>query len=114
MAGRGKPARADDLLGGEYAPVSLRVSWGLVSIVCGLAALTARYWAWYLPLDLPWHQRPMVSPVVTLILGLLGLAIAGAVRHRGGMARIGLFLNGTICGILALLAVAVLIWRFMR
>lgn len=115
MLGRGGKAPAgEDLLGGEYSPVVLRPSWGLVSILAGLLALSARYWAWYLPVELPWYQRPLLSPLVTLIFGLIGLAIAWPLRRSGSLARAGLLLNGTICLIMVLLVAGVVAWRMMR
>jgi hypothetical protein len=106
--------RVDDLLGDEYSPIALRPSWSLLSILFALLALSSRYWAWRLPIELgPW-QRPLLAPLATVACSALGLAIAVAIRRQSGLARFALFLNGVICGLILLIIVAILLWWRLR
>ena len=107
--------RGDDLWGGEYATVSFRPSWNAISILCALLALSSRYWAYYLPIELSksWH-RPMLAPFASVGLGLLGLFLALVGRRFGDRGRAGLFLNATICGVCLLLAAGLVLWWTYR
>lgn len=113
--GRGEERLGDEMWGGEYAVVSFRPSWNVVSVICALLALSTRYWVWYLPIETgkSW-QRPMLVPLFSVALGLVGLAIALVGRRFGDQSRAGLFLNGTICAVALLLAAAMMLWWARR
>lgn len=110
-----RPApQPEDLMGGEYSPIALRPSWGLVSMVAALLSLSASQWAWYLPINVPWHLRPLIAPTATLCLAVVGLAIAWPLRRRSGVARAAFFINGIICALLSLMVLAFVAWRLLR
>ncbi len=112
---------------GEYRVVQLRPSWGLLSILIFAYSLPIRYWLNFLP----WHPyqywyRPGYMVLATLGLSALGMATAwfglraarldSSGRKTGRSAsKIGLFLNGTVFGILVLsVGVLMVYWRFFR
>lgn len=108
----------DDFLGSDYAVVQLAPSWGLFSLTFFLAALAAPYWVYELPIAFRhgW-QRPVLVPAATALLALLGFVVAllgRNSRRHPGLARLGLFLNGVICGLLLVLTVALMVWWTWR
>lgn len=114
-AERGEERLGDEMWGGEYAVVSLRPGWNALSVICALLALSTRYWVWYLPIETSrsW-QRPMLVPLFSIGLGLVGLALALVGRRFGDQSRAGLLLNGTICGVALLMALGMTLWWLRR
>lgn len=107
--------RGDELWGGEYAAISFRPSWNAISVICALLALSSRYWAFYLPIELSksWH-RPMLPSIASVSLGIVGLLLALVGRRRGDPGRAGLLLNAIICGVCLVLAATLAIWWTWR
>ncbi|MEM6453683.1 MAG: hypothetical protein AAF772_01175 [Acidobacteriota bacterium] len=111
-----------DVVGDAYAPVSLRPSWGLLSIVCFLLILPSRRLAWMLVAPVWGGQvAAYAAPLLTPGLALLGLGFAWLGQRAGrsrGMpstsARIGLFLNGIAFGLVLLMILAFILIRFVR
>lgn len=108
--------RSDELWGGEYAVVSFRPSWNAVSVLLALLALSARYWVYLVPLETTYSwQRPMLVPLASVGLGIVGLVVALLGRRFGDQGRAGLFLNATICGVaLALAGGLAIFWSLRR
>lgn len=105
----------EELWGGEYAVVSFRPSWNVVSACCALLALSARYWVRYLPIETTYTwQRPLLVPLASVSLGIVGLVLALVGRRFGDRGRAGLFLNATICGVALLLAAGLVLWWTWR
>ncbi|MEL7059006.1 MAG: hypothetical protein AAGN46_03150 [Acidobacteriota bacterium] len=109
-----RPRAADDPLGGEYAVVSFRPSWVLVSWTCFLLSLPARAWTRWLPihLDLP-AQRALVPAMAILVLSTVGIVAAWIARRRdpaSSAARWALGLNALALALvlLAFLALALI------
>lgn len=118
---RDEKREASDLVvaDSEYAVVKLRPSWGLLSIALALLSLPLRFWARHLP----WHPRQYWYEPGRMLLGILALSAAGALvgwlgLHYGrsrGLAKIGLFLNVTVAGVLLLFAGFLMFYfRFLR
>lgn len=93
-----KRRRDDDVLGGEYAVVAFRPSWGILSLVCFLATLTVEEWIHWLP----WEPENTPQLIYWRVLGLgatssAGLLLAVLERffgERSGLAKWALILNG--------------------
>ena len=95
-----------DAIGGEYEVVSLRLSWGALSLTFFLLTLPARTL-----LDLqPWRPAqiwmwPLMPVVAIAALSLLGL-LAGLLGLRlsdgRGMAKVGVLLNAVVLGCILL------------
>lgn len=107
----------DEFLGSDYAVVKVAPSLGLVSLSFFVAALASPYWVYYLPLrfEHSW-QRPVLVPIVTFVLALLGLlgGFFGRRSKHPGLARLGLFLNGVICGLMLLMIAGLVVWWHWR
>ncbi len=94
-----------------YETVSLRETWGVLSIFTFIASLGTGQ---ILRL-LPWRLRgyDMIPPLaVTLVPVLTGLGLLFALLgRRRGLARIGLWANGLAFGLGMTLVLLILIWR---
>ncbi|MEM1182773.1 MAG: hypothetical protein AAGM22_30795 [Acidobacteriota bacterium] len=115
-----KPADAGDVVvaDSEYAVIELTPSWGLLSIALGLFSLpfyrAARY--------LPWHPTHHWFRPGEMVLAMAAVATAGiffgwlGVRSKRSqtLSKIGLFLNVTIVGVLALFVSVLLIYFRLR
>jgi hypothetical protein len=107
-----KSTAAADPIGGEYAVVPLRLSWGTLSVLLFLLTLPARS---LLQLQ-PWRPAqiwiwPLVPPLAIAALSLLGLA-AGLLGLRfsaaRGVARTGVLLNAVVLGCILLVALGMM------
>ena len=102
------------LPGADYEVISLKISWAGLSILCFLLTLPARD----LLRLLPWRPEriwlwPLIPPLVILGLSCLGFlcgAIGWRFSERRGLAKTGMFLNGTVMAIV--LAIAAL-WFYI-
>ena len=102
-----------DLSTGEYGVVRMPDAWHVLSLLCFLAALGARFVTALIPREVsPLYHRPILTAysipllaAVGLLFGLLGL------RHPEGRstARIALFLNGVVL-VLGCLGIAAVYW----
>jgi hypothetical protein len=104
------PVPVDPVPDDEYAALDVSTGWPVLSLVCFLGALGARFLVGLVPREVvgwPWR---LVLPV----LGVLGLSFLGLVfgllglrrvEHRG-LARAGILLNavGLVLGVLAVAA----------
>ena len=92
--------QAPDPFGGEYAAVSTPDAWHVLSLLCFLAALGARFFIAIMPDDLRlYFHRPVLTAllvpafaVVGILFGLLGLR---KLETRSA-ARLALALNGVV------------------
>ncbi len=96
--------------GADYEVIPLKISWAVLSVLLFLLTLPARD----LLQLLPWRPRniwtwPLVPPLVILGLsflgflsGLLGLKFS---THKG-IAKTGMFLNGTVLAIVLAITAA--------
>ncbi len=106
-------------LGGEYEVVSLRPSWGAVSLTLFLLTLPARS---LLRLQ-PWRPEqiwmwPLVPVAAIAVLSFLGL-LTGLVGLRfqaqsRGMAKIGVLLNAVVLGCILLVFLGMLAIFYLR
>ncbi len=72
-------------------------------------------WVRYLPIETQYSwRRPMLVPLASVSLGIIGLVIALVGRRFGDQGRAGLFLNATICGVALLLAGGLALWWTFR
>ena len=104
MARNGGTEMPDD----DYEVISLKISWASLSILFFLLTLPTRD----LLQLLPWRPQriwiwPLVPPLVILGLSFLGF-LSGLLglkwsSHKG-IAKTGLFLNGTVLGIILAIA----------
>lgn len=104
MARKGTQAALDD----DYEVISLKISWASLSILLFLLTLPARDLLQFLP----WRPQriwtwPLVPPLVILALSTLGL-LSGLLGLRWsahkGVAKTGMFLNGTVLAIVLAMA----------
>lgn len=103
------PPQDDD----EYATLDVSTGWPVLSLVCFVGALGARYLVRFLPDDLvnwPWRRMMPTFGVLGfsflgLVFGLLGLL---RIEHRG-LARVAILLNA-VALLLGLLAVGAFFW----
>lgn len=90
---------------GEYATVTLRPSWGKLSIATFLLAIPADAWTDWLPQPQNAWQRPLMPVLAILVLGLVGLVLALLGRRfdeTTAAARFGLWLNAIAVGVVFL------------
>lgn len=111
-------ATPPDLIGDEYAVVSLRIGWGAASILFFGLALAARYL-----LDFqPWRPQrywlwPMMRPGFIAALSALGLGsglVGLKLSANKSLAKMGVLLNGIVLGIIALVALGMAIVFYAR
>ncbi|MEM7351117.1 MAG: hypothetical protein AAF657_09950 [Acidobacteriota bacterium] len=97
-----------------YDVISFQVHWASLSIVLFLLALPAKYLLGFLP----WRPEriwlwPLIPPLVILGLSTLGL-FSGWMGYKftdhQGMAKAGMFLNGTV---LAIVLAIVAFWFYI-
>ncbi len=107
-----------DAIGDEYEVVSLRLSWGALSLVLFLLTLPARF---LLRLQ-PWRPAqiwlwPLVPVAAIAALSFLGL-VAGLLglrfSNRPGMAKIGALLNGVVLGCILLVVLGMIAVFYLR
>jgi len=118
VAGRTRSRSLEPFAGSEYEALTLRPSWGSVSIVLFFCALLLRP----ILIALRWRPSdPMMWPLAMALLppliGLAGLAcgVAGLkLSRRRGSAKAGVFLNGTVVALSLLFILAVLTYRWLR
>jgi hypothetical protein len=106
-----------DPLGGEYGVIRIPDAWHVLSLLCFLAALGARFLIALIPTEgHTFLYRPILTaftvPAVALVgvcFGLLGL------RNPAGRstARVALFLNGVVV-VIGGLAMAAFYWIMPR
>ena len=106
-----------DIADGEYGVIRIPDAWHVLSLLCFLVAMGARFLIALIPAEV--HTvlyRPILTavtvPAVALIgvfFGLLGL------RNPAGRstARVALFLNGVVL-VIGVLAIAVFYWIMPR
>lgn len=107
-----------DVFGDEYEVVSLRLSWGGLSLFLFLLTLPAPY---LLRLQ-PWRPAqswmlPLVPVVTIAILSLLGLVadlIGLRFSDRPGMAKIGVLLNAVVVGCILLVFLGMFLILYLR
>jgi len=102
---------------GEYGVIRIPDAWHILSLLCFLAALGARFLIALIPAEVkPLFYRPLLTalavPAIALVgvlFGLLGL------RNPAGRstARVALFLNCVVL-VIGLLAIAVFYWIMPR
>lgn len=94
-----------DPFGGEYSVISLPDAWHVLSLVCFVAAMGARFLIALLPQGRGFFYRPVLTafsvPVIAGIGLLFGLLALRRPETRG-TARIALALNGIVLGLSAL------------
>lgn len=103
---RSRKRRPNDVYGGEYTVVALRISWGLLSIACFLLALPTRYWIRWLPFrpEYDWlYPRWIVTAIGILsatgtVCGLVGVWLG----EQKGASKLGLVANGLVLGLVGL------------
>ena len=97
---------ADD----DYEVIPVKISWAVLSVLCFLLTLPARYLLQFLP----WRPQriwmwPLIPPLVILGLSAVGF-VAGwvgfYVSESRGVARAGMFLNGVVLAIVLAIAAA--------
>lgn len=116
----GKPGGLFGLLGGdEYEVVPITPSWGALSLGFFVLALMARpvvrLFVGWSP-DQP-YLLPLVASVSTPIVGLIGLLFGWLGWRRSSskvVARVGMFLNGTIVLLTVVLIAVFMIGRYVR
>lgn len=103
----------------EYEVIPLRPSWGSLSVIVGLLSLATPPLFRSLLRPIDWQQNDPFLLVLALGLTTSAVAGLGLVLGRRGvrrsqskvLARIGVFLNGTVLSITFLLSIAVaLVW----
>jgi fumarate reductase subunit C len=92
--------RSPDPFGGEYGVVSVPDAWHVLSLLCFLASLGARFVAYLMPAGLRgFFYRPVLAALLVPAfagLGMLFGLIALRKPETRGMARIALGLNGIV------------------
>jgi uncharacterized membrane protein YjjP (DUF1212 family) len=87
-----------DLTTGEYAVIRMPEAWHVVSLLCFLAAVGARFLTALIPRELsPLFYRPLLTAFAVPVLALLGIlfGLLGLMSPEGrSTARVALFLNG--------------------
>ncbi len=114
-----KAPASSDPIGGEYEVVSLRLSWGAVSLVLFLLTLPAksilRLQPWRPEQIWMWPLVPVVAIAVLsflgLLTGLLGLRFQAKSR---GMAKVAVLLNGVVLGCIFLVFFGMLAIFYFR
>lgn len=107
-----------DAYGDAYDVVTVRLSWGLISIGFFLFTLPTRYFVRHLPWWRPdnlW-MAPLLSALAVPALATLGL-LCGLFGLRGrspSTARIGIFLNVVALGVSLLIFAAFVYIRWGR
>ena len=100
---------ADIVVGdSEYAVVSLRPSWAMLSIALAIYSLPLRFWARHMP----WHPAQYWYQPRLMLGGILAVAALGAffgwlglrLGQGRSLAKVGLFLNITVASVLFLFA----------
>lgn len=96
----------DDPFTAEYATISLRPSWGKLSLATFLLCIPADAWTDWLPWQpANYWQRPLVPVIAIFFLGLVGLVFAALglrTDENRTAARIGLWLNMIAVGVVLL------------
>ena len=107
------PAPADD----EYATLNLSTSWPVLSLLCFVGALGARFLVRLIPAEVVgWPWRLILPALGVLALSLLGL-VFGLIglrtpEHRG-LSRVGALVNG-IALLLGLAMAGMFFWILRR
>ncbi|MEM9554754.1 MAG: hypothetical protein AAGC60_10880 [Acidobacteriota bacterium] len=103
---RRRRRRDDEPFGAEYSTITVRPSWGTLSIVTFLLAIPADAWTDWLPWQPEnYWQRPLVPVLAIFVLSLVGIACALLGLRNADQrtaARIGLWLNGIALGVVLL------------
>jgi uncharacterized membrane protein YjjP (DUF1212 family) len=98
-----------DLISGEYGVIRIPDAWHVLSLLCFLAALGARFLTSLLPREMSALVfRPLLTAVAVPAIALLGIlfGLLGLRNPQGrSTARVALFLNGVTL-VLGALAVA--------
>jgi hypothetical protein len=106
-----------DVTGGEYGVIRIPDAWHVLSLLCFLAALGARFVTALIPSELnPLFYRPFLTAVSVPALALLGVlfGLLGLRNPEGrGTARVALFLNGVVL-VIGSLAIAAFYWILPR
>jgi hypothetical protein len=99
--------------GGEYGVVRMPDAWHVLSLLCFLAALGARFVTALIPHEMsPMYYRPILTAYSIPLLGAVGILFGlFGLRHPEGRsaARIALFLNGVVL-VLGSLGIAAVYW----
>lgn len=99
-----------DAIGDEYEAVSLRPSWGAVSLIFFLLTLPAktllRLQPWRPAQLWMWPLVPVVAIAVLSFLGLLAGLLGLRLSESRGMAKIGVLLNAVVLGCILLVFLA--------
>jgi hypothetical protein len=106
-----------DFAGGEYGAIRVPDAWHVLSLLCFLAAMGARFLTALIPRDLnPFYYRSILTlyavPAIAgvgVLLGLLGL------RNPEGRAsaKVALFLNSVVL-VLGIVGIAAVRWILPR
>jgi uncharacterized membrane protein HdeD (DUF308 family) len=87
-----------DTTGGEYGVIKIPDAWHVLSLLCFLCALGARFLTALIPRELsPLFHRPLLTAAAVPVIALVGLAFGLiGLRNPAGRstARVALFLNG--------------------
>ena len=97
-----------DPFGGEYAVIALPDAWHVLSLVCFVAALGARFLIALLPQGRGFFYRPVLPAFSVPVIATIGLLFGLLALRRSetrGTAKIALALNGIVL-VLSGLAIA--------
>jgi hypothetical protein len=106
-----------DAFGGEYAVIRVPDAWHVLSLLCFLSALGARFLVALVPSELnPLFYRPLLTAAAVPFLALVGIlfGLLGLRSPAGrSTARVALFLNGVVL-VIGGLAIGAFYWILPR
>lgn len=106
-----------DVTSGEYGVVRIPDAWHVLSLLCFLAALGARFLTSLIPREVsPMFYRPVLTAYLIPVLAAVGLlfGLLGLRNPQGrSTARVALFLNGVVL-VLGCLGIAAFYWILRR